>query len=137
MGNLLSNVVASPSDVALLGGIVLGAALLVTLIVECGVALLFRHGRRLSLVVLFCNLITNIPMNIALVFFVVASGGVRTFWFWAFVLLLEVFVVYVEAILIQRWMKREEYGFKRSLGVSAVLNGASVLAGLVILWVIS
>jgi len=103
---------------------VLGA-LVLTILIECGISLFFR-SRELTFCVFLCNLLTNPLLNVTLILFVVFFGRE----FYAVVLgILEVVVVLVEAFIIMLMTKRK---LPKALLLSLLFNGASFGIGLLL-----
>ena len=101
-------------------------ALVLTLVVECGLSLIFR-SKQLTYAVVACNLLTNPLLNLLLLLFVLFFGAE-----YYFVVLgaLEILVVLGEALVIRALT---DYRVPRALLLSLLFNTASFCAGL-LLW---
>lgn len=101
-------------------------ALILTLIIECGLSLIFR-SKQLTYAVFLCNVLTNPLLNLLLLLCLIFFGEVCYF-----VVLgtLEVMVVFVEALLIR---SLTDYRPPKAFLLSLLFNGASFCVGL-LLW---
>jgi len=102
-------------------------ALSLTIVIECGLALVFR-SRQLTYSVLLCNLLTNPLLNLVLLLYRVLSGHPLPF---AALVLLELAVVGVEAYIISAMTSFKP---KQSFMLSLFFNTASFGIGLLIHW---
>ena len=100
-------------------------ALVLTVLIECGLSLLFK-SRQLTYSVLLCNLLTNPLLNLFLILFVAFLG--RDYYF-VVLLFLEIVVVGVEAIIITRTTDLKP---PKALLLSLFFNAASFGAGLLL-----
>ena len=100
-------------------------AFALTVLIECGLALLFR-SRQLVYAVFLCNLLTNPLLNLLMMLYYNYIGRQ---YYWAVVAVLEVCVVIAEALLLRAMMR---YTVRRSLALSLLFNGCSFAAGLII-----
>jgi len=101
-------------------------ALGLTILIECGLSLVFR-SRQLTYSVLLCNLLTNPLLNL-LMLLTLYFWGLR--FYYPLLAVLEVAVVLVEAFVIRLMM---HYRTTKAILVSLLLNAASFFAGL-LLW---
>ena len=102
-------------------------ALAVTLVVECGLSLIFR-SRQLTYAVFLGNLLTNPALNLIMILygsFVGASGYLIV------LSILEVVAVGVEA-LVFRLMTQTVW--LRAIGLSLLFNASSFLVGVILFW---
>ena len=100
-------------------------ALVVTVVVECGLASLFR-SKRLVTAVFLCNLLTNPLLNfILLLYYNYASHN----YYWLVVAILEIGVLVGETFLIKLMTR---YALKKALLLSCLFNCCSFAAGLLI-----
>jgi len=104
-------------------------ALALTILVECGLSLLFRQ-RQLTFSVFVCNLLTNPLMNLLLVFYAAYFG--REFYY-VFLGALEIAVVGVEAFVITLMTDTKP---RKALLLSLFFNAASFGVGLLLLQLI-
>jgi len=100
--------------------------LALTLLVECGLSLLFR-SKPVSMAVLYGNLLTNPVLNYTLILVGTLAGRTA---FFATMLLLETAAVGIEALLIG---KMAEFKATEAIGLSFLLNLASFAVG-TLLW---
>ena len=101
-------------------------ALALTILIECGLSLVFR-SRQLTYTVLLCNLLTNPLLNL-LMFLILYFLGLR--FYYPLLAVLEIAVVFVEAFVIRLMM---HYRPLKAILVSLLFNAASFFAGL-LLW---
>jgi hypothetical protein len=144
----MSEVLASAFYTVMPGLVLLGVALVPTILVEMLVASFFRAGRRALRAVVLVNLVTNPLLNVALTaiygfgfgiwqtqVFVRSMGRseftTHTAWFFyvAFVAL-EVAVMFVEWGLLRWALRREPVSSKRLFAMSVCMNVASASTGL-------
>jgi len=102
------------------------AAFVATVLVECGLAMLFR-SKQLVRVVFICNLLTNPLLNFILMLY---SSYIGHSGYWMLVVCLEVGVVVAEAFVI-RWLMK--YTSLKALTLAVLFNGCSFAAGLLII----
>lgn len=102
-------------------------AFAVTVLIECGIAALFK-SKRLVYVVFLCNLLTNPVLNFALVLYFdyIGYNG-----YWLLFACLEISVLFVEAAII-KWLM--EYSYRKATALSLLFNGSSFLVAL--LWLV-
>lgn len=101
------------------------AALALTILIECGLSLLFR-SRELTYCVLLCNLLTNPPLNLILILFAAGFGQE----FYPVVLgILEVTVVFIEAFIITLTTSTKT---SKALLLSLFFNASSFGIGLLL-----
>ena len=105
-------------------------AFVLTVLIECGLASLFKT-KRLIYAVFLCNLLTNPLLNFILLIYYNYIGHE---FYWLIVAVLEVCVVIGEAFLIRAMMK---YTFKKSVALSFLFNACSFTAGLLIGFIIT
>jgi len=102
-------------------------AFLLTQIIECAAVLCFR-SKQLVYCVFLCNLLTNPLMNLLL-------WLCCTFWgrqyYWLSLGVLETAVLFTETFVIKLMMK---YSVRRAFLISLLINGVSLLAGIVIMY---
>jgi len=98
-------------------------ALALTILIECGLSLIFR-SRELTYCVLLCNLLTNPLLNLLLILYLAFIG--RELYF-VVMGILELAVVAVEALVIKHMTDRH---ISKALGLSLLFNSASFGAGL-------
>ena len=98
-------------------------ALVLTVAIECGLALLFKQ-KGLVYAVFLCNLLTNPLLNIILLLY---YNFISREYYWLVVGFLEISVLFTEAFLIKAMVK---YTFRKSLALSLLFNGASFVLGL-------
>jgi len=97
-------------------------AFALTVLVECGLALLFK-SKRLVYTVFLCNLLTNPLLNFILILY---YHFISRRYYWRLVAILEICVVVGEALLIKLMMK---YTFKKALTLSLLFNACSFGVG--------
>lgn len=107
--------------------LVLGAALVLTILIEVGVVLLLGfRGRRFILVVALASVVTNPPLNLMVAFyrqFIHAEVPVVV------MLVLEGIVILIEGFILVKVFPR--YAWRSMLLVSFVMNAASFGLGMV------
>lgn len=110
--------------------IVLVRCLLITIVVECGIAFILGYRKRDLLNVLLVNILTN-PLLNSLVIYVNVYYGLK---YRNIVLyILEVIVLIVEGMIYQKYLeKRKINGYLLSL----ILNVSSYVIGLIINYII-
>ena len=101
-------------------------ALILTILVECGLSLIFR-SKQLTQAVLVCNLLTNPLLNGLLLLYAILFG--EAFYFVALGVL-ELAVVFAEAFLIKLLTG---YRPLKAFCLSLIFNAASLSLGL-LLW---
>ena len=99
------------------------SAFALTVLIECGLALLFR-SRRLVYAVFLCNLLTNPLLNFILMLYYACVGRNG---YWMAVAVLEIGVVIAEAFAIKAMMR---YTLRKAAMLSVLFNGCSLAAGL-------
>ncbi len=100
-------------------------AFLLTLAVECGLAL-FWKSKQLLYAVFLCNLLTNPLLNLLLMLWVTFTGPR---FYWVVVAVLEIGVVAVETAVLRGMLG---YDRRKALGLSALFNVYSFGAGLIV-----
>lgn len=102
-------------------------ALVITIIIECIVAIVLKHYKRSDLVSIVCiNVVTNPLLN----YLLWLNSDYQ--WFqltWPIVILIEIIVVLVESGLLMFSLKKSLH---ESLLLSFVMNGVSYLAGILL-----
>jgi len=104
--------------------LVLVCCLALSVLVEGSLMALLFRSRRFVYYSFLCNLLTNPALNLLLALTVTLLGAA---WYWPALALLEIIVVLVEAFVYRLLCG---FAFVKALGVSALLNLASFLAGL-------
>jgi len=104
-------------------------ALALTILIECGLSLIFR-SRELTYSVFLCNLLTNPLMNLLLLLFV---GIFSREYYYVALAILEVAVVGVEAWLITLMTSTKP---RKALLLSLFFNASSLGIGLLLLWLV-
>ena len=102
--------------------LVIVAAFVLTALIECGLAMLFK-SKRLVWAVFLCNLLTNPLLNLILLLY---NNFIGRNHYWTLVIILEIIVVAGEVFLIKAMA---EYEFKKAAVLSLLFNGCSFLAG--------
>ena len=120
--------------------------LLITEIVEIGVAYLIGIREKKNLIIIFVvNMITNITLNVLLifvvsrqVFYLSGNTGIDIFtWYYIIVAILEIIIIFVEAIVYYHMMKlsincifyKMKNRFALYLLISLILNVSSIIIG--------
>jgi len=98
-------------------------ALTLTIVVECGLSLLFR-SKQLTYSVFLCNLLTNPLLNLILL---LLPNFLGQEFYYVVLAVLEVVVVCVEAYVIRLMTDRR---WLHALGLSLFFNAASFAVGL-------
>ncbi|MFI3168124.1 MAG: hypothetical protein R3Y32_08435 [Bacillota bacterium] len=101
------------------------SALILTILIECGIVHLIKRDKSLTYWVLLCNLATNPALNFIMLclFQIMASVNV------AILLSLEICVVFVEALMITYISKTP---LKTTLKLSLLLNSISFIVGCIV-----
>lgn len=104
---------------------------LFTVAVETLVLLYIKDGKKWLKPQLICNVITNpllhLLLPLAYLLGTAILGGYNTAWNTAMLIIFEVGIVFAEASLVRFWIDEP---YKKRLLVSAILNTASFLLGL-------
>ena len=100
------------------------AALVLTVVIECGFVSFFK-SKRLVYVVFLCNLLTNPLLNFIILLYYNFIGQN----YYILLAVLEVSVVFAETVLIC-WLTK--IPFKNAVLISLIINAASFLAGIAI-----
>lgn len=101
-------------------------AFALTLLIEIALAAVFFGGKRNLYAVFLCNLLTNPALNVIIT---VAVSLLGQFIYWPAVILLEILVFIAEAYVLRLLAMPTA---KKAIAMSAVLNSASFIAGLII-----
>jgi len=101
------------------------AAFVLTVIIECGLALCFK-SKRLVYTAFLCNLLTNPALNLLLT---VYYNYISQSCYWLIVAALEICVVVIEAFVIRAMMT---YTFKKAALLSLLFNVCSFFAGFIL-----
>lgn len=111
--------------------------MILTLLVEMGIAYLFSiRGRNSMIVVALTNITTQIMLDVALVKFIIMAGGG-----WAMIILYflaEIFIAIFEAVLyaiILRKTNKTKVSVLRAILYSFTANAASFWGGILINWI--
>ena len=107
------------------GLLYLFGALVLTVALECGLALLFR-SRQLLVAVFLCNLLTNPLLNFILLLY---YNYICHNYYWLLVVFLEIGVVIGEAFLMKLMTR---YALKKAFLLSCLFNCSSFAAGLLL-----
>ena len=125
-GNALTPTLNQPIGEGMSSALSMLLSLALTVVIECGLALLFR-SKQLVYAVFLCNLLTNPPLNLLLMLYYTYIGRQ---YYWAAVAVLEICVFIAEALLLRLMMR---YTAKRAFALSFLFNGCSFLIGLIIM----
>ncbi|MCL2750957.1 MAG: hypothetical protein FWE96_08195 [Coriobacteriia bacterium] len=101
------------------------AALALTILIECGLSLLFRQ-RELTYCVLLCNLLTNPLLNLTLLLLAFFFG---LQFYYVVMVILELVIVIVEAFIIALLTNTRP---RKALLLSLLFNSASFGTGLLL-----
>lgn len=101
-------------------------AFLLTALIEAAVMFLLFRKPRFSYYTFLCNLLTNPLLNLLLLLGVY-WGGVQAYV--PLLVVLEIMAVFAEAVILRMLAK---FAWPKAIWVSALLNGASLLAGLLL-----
>ena len=111
------------------------ASLAITIIIECSIILLFKPRKRLFVVVLLINIITNPVMNLFILMFWINSSSSLSFTessmpvFLFLLTVVQASVIFVEAIVIKHVV---DFTWRKSVLISLLINGASFFASILV-----
>ncbi|OPX46198.1 hypothetical protein CLHUN_00140 [Ruminiclostridium hungatei] len=106
-------------------------ALVLSMSVECFTAFLLYRSRKLAYCIFLCNLLTNPPLNLITLLVQKACGHQ---WYPGSLMAGELAVVIIEGFVIK---KLYAFDVKKALVLSFILNTASFITGLLILYLMN
>lgn len=101
--------------------------LVLTILIEGTVLFIWKKSKEVLIDSLYVNLLTNPPLNLTLL--LLSGNGCSLQLYWTMLAILEIAVVFVEAVAYKFMMG---IGFKGSLWLSLILNLISFIVGVLI-----